>query len=264
MTETSLKGKSAIVTGSTSGIGLGVARALSAAGVKVMLNGFGDAVEISKLQQEITAATGVEVGYNAADVTSPDQVAAMVDATASSFGSVDILINNAGIQYVAPVEAFPLEKWDAVIGTNLSAAFYGIRSALPLMRKAGWGRIINIASVHGMIASAQKVAYVAAKHGVLGMTKVVALETAGQGITCNSICPGWVLTPLVQKQIDAIAQRDRIDNAAATAKLLGEKQPSKQFVLSEDIGAMVLFLCSPAANQVTGAAWTIDGGWVAT
>ncbi len=261
MTTSSLKDKSAIVTGSTSGIGLGIARALAGAGAHVMLNGFGDPVEISKLQQEITAGSGVEVGYNAADVTKPDQVAAMVDAASASFGGVDILVNNAGIQFVAPIDEFPLDKWDAVIATNLSSAFYGIRSALPLMRKKGWGRIINIASVHGLVASPKKSAYVAAKHGMIGVTKAVALETAGQGITCNAICPGWVLTPLVQKQIDAIAAADKIDNAAATIKLLSEKQPSKQFVKPEDIGNMVLFLCSDAAAQITGAALSIDGGW---
>lgn len=263
MTEATLKGKSAIVTGSTSGIGLGIARTLAAAGAHVMLNGFGDPIEISKIQQEIAASAGVEIGYNAADVTKPDQVAAMVDAANVSFGSVDILVNNAGIQFVSPIEEFPLEKWDAVIGTNLSSAYYGIRSALPLMRKKGWGRIINIASAHGLVASAHKVAYVAAKHGIVGMTKVVALETAGQGITCNAICPGWVLTPLVQKQIDAIAAEDKIDNAAATIKLLSEKQPSKQFVQPQDIGDLVLFLCSKAAAQITGAALSIDGGWTA-
>ena len=263
MTTSSLKDKSAIVTGSTSGIGLGIARALAGAGAHVMLNGFGDPVEISKLQQEITAGSGVEVGYNAADVTKPDQVAAMVDAASASFGGVDILVNNAGIQFVAPIDEFPLDKWDAVIATNLSSAFYGIRSALPLMRKKGWGRIINIASVHGLVASPKKSAYVAAKHGMIGVTKAVALETAGQGITCNAICPGWVLTPLVQKQIDAIAAADKTDNAVATVKLLSEKQPSKQFVKPEDIGTMVLFLCSDAAAQVTGAALSIDGGWSA-
>ena len=263
MTTSSLKDKSAIVTGSTSGIGLGIARALAGAGAHVMLNGFGDPAEISKLQQEITVGSGVEVGYNAADVTKPDQVAAMVDAAKASFGGVDILVNNAGIQFVAPIDEFPLDKWDAVIATNLSSAFYGIRSALPLMRKKGWGRIINIASVHGLVASPKKSAYVAAKHGMIGVTKAVALETAGQGITCNAICPGWVLTPLVQKQIDAIASADKIDNAAATIKLLSEKQPSKQFVKPEDIGNMVLFLCSDAAAQVTGAALSIDGGWSA-
>ena len=263
MTTSSLKDKSAIVTGSTSGIGLGIARALAGAGAHVMLNGFGDPVEISKLQQEITAGSGVEVGYNAADVTKPDQVAAMVDAASASFGGVDILVNNAGIQFVAPIDEFPLDKWDAVIATNLSSAFYGIRSALPLMRKKGWGRIINIASVHGLVASPKKSAYVAAKHGMIGVTKAVALETAGQGITCNAICPGWVLTPLVQKQIDAIAAADKTDNAVATVKLLSEKQPSKQFVKPEDIGNMVLFLCSDAAAQVTGAALSIDGGWSA-
>ncbi len=263
MTTSSLKGKAAIVTGSTSGIGLGIARILAGAGANVMLNGFGDPAEISKIQQEMTSASGVEVGYNAADVTKAEQVAAMIDATKASFGSVDILVNNAGIQFVAPVDEFPLAKWDAVIATNLSSVFYGMRSALPLMRQKGWGRIINIASAHGLVASAKKSAYVAAKHGVVGLTKVTALETSGQGITCNAICPGWVLTPLVQKQIDAIAAADKSDNAAATIKLLSEKQPSKQFVKPDDIGNMVLFLCSDAAAQITGASLSMDGGWTA-
>jgi len=258
-----LQGKAAIVTGSTSGIGLGIAKALAASGAHVMLNGFGDPTEICKLQQEITACSGIEVGYSAADVTKPDQVAAMVDKAQVAFGSVDILVNNAGMQFVAPVEEFPLDKWDAIIATNLSGAFYGIRSALPLMRKKGWGRIINISSVHGIVASVKKSAYVASKHGIIGLSKVVALETAGQGITSNAICPGWVLTPLVQKQIDAIGAADKTNNAAATIKLLGEKQPSNQFVNPEDIGNLVLFLCSDAAAQVTGASWSIDGGWSA-
>ncbi|MEJ0063830.1 MAG: 3-hydroxybutyrate dehydrogenase [Alphaproteobacteria bacterium] len=258
-----LKGKTAIVTGSTSGIGLGIAHLLAKSGANVMLNGFGDAAEIEKTRQSIEAEGNGKVAYNGADVTKADQVAAMVEAAKAAFGSVDILVNNAGIQFVAPVEEFPLEKWDAVIATNLSSAFYGIRSALPVMRKAGWGRIINIASAHGLVASAQKIAYVSAKHGIVGMTKVVALETAGQGITCNAICPGWVLTPLVQKQIDAIAAKENISVQAASDKLLGEKQPSKQFVKPEDIGGMVLYLCSASAEQITGAALSIDGGWTA-
>lgn len=263
MSDTNLKGKAAIVTGSTSGIGLGIAQILAKAGVNVMLNGFGDATAIEKERATLAAQAGVKVLYHAADVTKPDQVADMVETTYGSFGSVDILVNNAGIQYVAPVENFPLEKWDAVLATNLSAAFYAIAKAVPRMRSHGYGRIINIASVHGLVGSAHKAAYVAAKHGMVGLTKVTALETAGQGITCNAICPGWVLTPLVQKQIDAIAAEQKIDNAAATIKLLSEKQPSQQFVEPQDIGQMVLFLCSAAASQMTGAALTIDGGWTA-
>jgi len=263
MAEFSLKGKAAIVTGSTSGIGLGIAQTLAQAGVNVMINGFGDAAAIEKERAGLAERTGVKVAYNAADVTKAEEVAAMIDATYNAFGSVDILVNNAGIQYVAPVEQFPLDKWNAVIATNLSSAFFAITKAVPMMRHNGWGRIINIASAHGLVASAHKAAYVAAKHGIVGLTKVTALETAGQNITCNAICPGWVLTPLVQKQIDAIAAENKIDNSAATIKLLSEKQPSQQFVQPEDIGGLVLFLCSPAAAQITGTALPIDGGWTA-
>lgn len=255
-----LNGKSAIVTGSTSGIGLGIARSLARAGANVMVNGFGAAEEIEKICAELTAC-GVKVAYNSCDVTKPEQVAAMVAAAESALGSVDILVNNAGIQFVAPVEEFPLDKWEAILATNLSSAFYGIRAALPLMKAKGWGRVVNIASVHGLVASVNKAGYVAAKHGVVGLTKVIALETAGTGITCNAICPGWVLTPLVQKQIDAIAARDGLDNDAASTTLLSEKQPSRQFVTPENIGDLVLFLCSDAACQMTGAALTMDGGW---
>jgi 3-hydroxybutyrate dehydrogenase len=263
MAVTNLKGKAAIVTGSTSGIGLGIAETLAQAGVNVMLNGFGDAVAIEKIRADLAASAGVKVAYHGADVTKADQVSAMIDATYTAFGSVDILVNNAGIQYVAPIEQFPLEKWDAVIATNLSSAFFSIAKAVPMMRHNGWGRIINIASAHGLVASAHKAAYVAAKHGIVGLTKVTALETAGQGITCNAICPGWVLTPLVQKQIDAIAAENKLDNAAATIKLLSDKQPSQQFVQPSDIGDLVLFLCSSAAAQITGTALPIDGGWTA-
>jgi len=258
-----LKGKAAIVTGSTSGIGWGIAQALAAQGVHVMLNGFGDTAAIEKLRAELAASAGVKVAYHAADVTQADQVSAMVDAAYTTFGSVDILVNNAGIQYVSPIEKFPLDKWDAVIATNLSSAFFSTSKVVPMMRHNGWGRIINIASVHGLVASVNKSAYVAAKHGIIGLTKVTALETAGQGITCNAICPGWVLTPLVQKQIDAIAAEQDIDNTTATIKLLSEKQPSLQFVQPENIGALVLFLCSSAAAQMTGASLPIDGAWTA-
>ena len=257
-----LKGKSAIVTGSTSGIGWGIACELAKQGANIMLNGFTDAETVAKLKSEI-AALGVKVEYNGCDVTKPAEVDAMVDATHKAFGSVDIVVNNAGIQFVAPVEDFPLEKWDAVIGTNLSSAFYTIRRAVPLMKSKGWGRIINIASAHGLVASAGKVAYVAAKHGIVGMTKVVALENAGHGITCNAICPGWVLTPLVQKQIDAIAAQNNITNQQASDKLLSEKQPSKQFATPEEIGGLVVFLCTESARQITGSSLSIDGGWTA-
>lgn len=259
----SLKGKSAIVTGSTSGIGLGIAKALAGKGVNVMLNGFGDATDIETLRAEMTNAYGVKIGYHPADVTKSDQVASMVDAAQAAFGSVDILVNNAGIQFASPVEQFPVEKWDAVIATNLSSAFYAMRCVLPLMRGRGWGRIINIASVHGLVASVNKSAYIAAKHGLVGFTKAMGLEAAGSGVTCNAICPGWVLTALIQKQIDIIAERDKLTNDQATEKLLLEKQPSKQFVKPEQIGELVLFLCSDAASQITGSAQTIDGGWTA-
>ncbi len=257
-----LKGKAAIVTGSTSGIGRGIAHALAGQGVNIMLNGFADAATVDTVKGEITKF-GVKVEYNAADVTKPDQIAAMVDATVKAFGSCDVVVNNAGIQFVAPIDKFPLDKWDAVIATNLSSAFYSTRYVLPIMRGKKWGRIINIASAHGLVASEDKVAYVSAKHGIVGMTKVTALETAGSGITCNSICPGWVLTPLVQKQIDAMAAEDKLSEDQAKLKLLSEKQPSKQFVTPEQIGGLVVFLCSDAADQITGAHLSIDGGWTA-
>ena len=257
-----LKGKAAIITGSTSGIGLGVAHALAEQGADIMLNGFTDETTVAALKKQL-GALGVRVEFHPCDVTRPEQIDALVEATLKAFGSLDILVNNAGIQHVAPVDQFPLEKWDAVIATNLSSAFYGMRRAVPLMRGKGWGRIINTASTHGLVGSANKIAYVAAKHGVIGMTKVVALELAGSGVTCNAICPGWVLTPLVQKQIDSLAANRKLTNAQASEELLAEKQPSKQFVTPEQVGALAVFLCSPAAAQMTGAAYTIDGGWTA-
>ena len=257
-----LKGKSAVVTGSTSGIGLGIAHSLAKEGVNIMLNGFTDEATVAKLKAEISAM-GVKVEFSGADVGKIDQIETMIDETVRSFGSCDIVVNNAGIQFVSPIEEFPLDKWDAVMATNLFSVFYATRKALPIMRQKGWGRIINISSVHGIVASMNKIAYVAAKHGVIGMTKVTALETAGSGITCNAICPGWVLTPLVQAQIDAIAKRDGLTNEQASVKLLSEKQPSKQFAKPEDIGALTAFLCSDAANQISGASYTIDGGWTA-
>ena len=259
----SLSGKVAVVTGSTSGIGLGIARTLAAAGSHVMLNGFGEPALIDKLVGELRTQYKVKADYNAADMSKPAEVAAMVAQAARELGSVDILVNNAGIQHVAPVEDFPIEKWDAVIAINLSAAFHAIRAALPRMKAKNWGRIINIASTHGLVASTHKAAYVAAKHGILGLTKVVALETATTGITCNAICPGWVLTPLVQKQIDERAAREKISVEAAKIKLLGEKQPSLEFATPEQIGAAALFLCSPAAAQIRGVALPVDGGWTA-
>lgn len=262
MSDKILAGKAAIVTGSTSGIGHGIAKRLAAAGASIMLNGFADEATVNAAKAEI-AALGVKVEYNGADVTKPDQIEAMVKATVAAFGSADVLVNNAGIQHVDSIENFPLEKWDAVLATNLSSVFYGTKYILPGMRAKGWGRIINIASAHGLVASDNKSAYVAAKHGVVGLTKVTALETAGTGITCNAICPGWVLTPLVQKQIDAIAAKEGISNDAATKKLLEPKQPSMQFASPEEIGDMAVFLCSDGARQVTGSSFSIDGGWTA-
>jgi len=258
-----LKGKSAIVTGSTSGIGRGIAHALAKEGVNVMTNGFGDTPEtIATVKSEITAF-GVKADYNPADVSKPEQIDAMIDATVKSFGGLDIVVNNAGIQFVSPIESFPLEKWDAILATNLSSAFYTSRRAVPLMRNKGWGRIINIASAHGLVGSEDKSAYVAAKHGIVGLSKVIALETAKDGITCNAICPGWVLTPLVQKQIDDAAAKGGVSKDEEAKKFLAEKQPSMQFVTPEEIGGLVVFLCSDAAQQMTGSAYSIDGGWVA-
>ena len=258
-----LKAKTALVTGSTSGIGLGMARALAGAGANVLLNGFGDGAEIEKLRAGIESEFGVRVAYDNADMTRPDQIEKMITSAEQRFGGIDILVNNAGIQHVAPVDQFPTERWDAIIAINLSSAFHTIRCTLPAMKSRGWGRIVNIASVHGLVASVEKAAYVAAKHGIVGLTKVVALENARSGITCNAICPGWVLTPLVQKQIDARAAAQGISVEEAKVTLLSEKQPSVDFVTPEQIGELLLFLCSDAAQQVRGAAWTIDGGWTA-
>ena len=257
-----LKGKTALVTGSTSGIGLAIARALARQGANVMLNGFGEAALIERLKKDLGAG-GVRVEFHPADMTQPAQIAALVQETAARLGSLDILVNNAGIQHVAPIDEFPAERWDAVIAINLSSSFHTIKHALPLMKRAGWGRIVNIASAHGLVASAEKVAYVAAKHGLVGLTKVVALETARSRITCNAICPGWVLTPLVQKQIDARAAEKKIPPEEAKLALLVEKQPSLEFVTPEQIGELAVFLCSEAAAQIRGAAYSIDGGWTA-
>jgi len=258
-----LKDKNAIVTGSTSGIGLGIARSLAGAGANLMLNGFGDAAQIEALRAGLAKEFGVKVGYNGADMSKPEQIHAMVAAAVKELGSVDILVNNAGIQHTARVESFPPERWDAVIAINLSSAFHGIQAVLPGMQARNWGRIVNIASVHGLVASVEKSAYVAAKHGMLGLTKVVALENAKTGITCNAICPGWVLTPLVQKQIDDRAQREGITVNQAKADLLGEKQPSGEFATPEQMGALCVFLCSESAAQMRGVALPVDGGWVA-
>ena len=258
-----LKGKAAVVTGSTSGIGLGVATALAANGASVMLNGFGDAAVIEKLRKQLAADHHVVVGYSAADMSKPAEIEGMIAQATKELGSVDILVNNAGIQFTAPVHEFPPERWDAIIAINLSATFHAIRAVLPQMIQRNRGRIINIASTHGLVASVHKVAYVAAKHGVMGITKVVALETATTGVTCNAICPGWVLTPLVQKQIDDLAKTEKIDAQAAQAKLLGEKQPSLQFATPEQIADTAVFLCSDAAGQIRGIGLPVDGGWTA-
>jgi 3-hydroxybutyrate dehydrogenase len=254
-----LKGKTALVTGSTSGIGLGMARALARQGADIMLNGFGD-VEGPKAE---IAVLGVQVGYHGADMSKPAEIEDMMKAAAAQFGRVDILVNNAGIQHVAPVEDFPTDRWDAIIAINLTSAFHTSRLALPAMKKANWGRIINVASVHGLVASAQKSAYVAAKHGLVGLTKVTALETATTGVTCNAICPGWVLTPLVQKQVDARAAANGISNEEAKKQLLAEKEPSLQFTTPEELGELAVFFCSDAAKNVRGVAWNMDGGWAA-
>ncbi len=254
-----LKGKTALVTGSTSGIGLGIAKALAEQGANIMMNGFG---EKDAAMAEVKAF-GVEVDYHGADMSKPAEIEAMMQATEKRFGTVDILVNNAGIQHVANVEDFPVDRWDAIIAINLSSAFHTTRMALPGMKQRNWGRIINLASVHGLVASAQKSAYVAAKHGIVGLTKVTALETAQTGVTCNAICPGWVLTPLVQKQVDARAQKDQVNNEEAKKRLLSEKQPSGEFVTPEQLAALAVFFCSPAATQIRGVAWNMDGGWVA-
>jgi len=254
-----LKGKTALVTGSTSGIGFAIAKALAQQGAHIVLNGFGDA-EAPKSQIE---ALGVRAEYHGADMSKSDQIEDMMKFAAARFGRVDILVNNAGIQHVAKVEDFPPERWDAIIAINLTSAFHTTRLAIPAMREANWGRIVNVASAHGLVASAQKSAYVAAKHGIVGFTKSVALETATTGITSNAICPGWVLTQLVQKQIDDRAAREGISAAQAQNELLGEKQPSLQFTTVEQLGGLAVFLCSPAADQVRGVAWQMDGGWTA-
>ncbi len=254
-----LKGKTALVTGSTSGIGLGIAKALAEQGANIMMNGFGEK-DVAMAQVK---AFGVEVDYHGADMSKPAEIEAMMHAAEKRFGAIDILVNNAGIQHVANIEDFPVDRWDAIIAINLSSAFHTTRMAMPGMKQRNWGRIINLASVHGLVGSAQKSAYVAAKHGIVGLTKVIALETAQTGVTCNAICPGWVLTPLVQKQVDARAQKDQVNNEEAKKRLLSEKQPSGEFVTPEQLAALAVFFCSPAATQIRGVAWNMDGGWAA-
>lgn len=258
-----LKGKHALVTGSTSGIGLAMAKALAGQGANIMLNGFGDADEIEKIRQGIESDFGVKALYSGADLSKPDEIEDMMKMAASDFGGVDILVNNAGIQYTALVEDFPVEKWNAIIAINLSSAYHTTRLAVPHMKKQNWGRIINTASAHGLVASPQKAAYVAAKHGIVGLTKVVALETAETGITANAICPGWVRTELVEKQIKALAEKNDVSVEEAATELVSEKHPSKTYVTPEQIGQTAVFLCSPGADQMTGTTLSVDGGWTA-
>lgn len=255
--------KNAIVTGSTSGIGLGIAHALAAEGYNILFNGFGDKAEIDKLVADTAKKFNVKTDYSAADLSKPEQTAAMVAQAEKSFGSVDVLVNNAGVQHTATIVDFPAEKWEFILSLNLSAAFYAMKAALPGMQKNKRGRIINIASAHGLVASANKSAYVAAKHGIVGLTKVAALENAKLGITVNAICPGWVLTPLVQKQIDDNAAKKGCSVDQATEELLEAKEPSMQFSTPEQIGGLVVFLCSDAASNMTGTTLSHDGGWTA-
>jgi 3-hydroxybutyrate dehydrogenase len=254
-----LKGKTALVTGSTSGIGLGVAKSLAQSGANIVINGFGDA---DGARKEIESL-GVKTLYHDADMRDPQAIETMVKMIQAQWGQVDILVNNAGIQHVSPLEQFPVDKWNDVIAINLSSAFHTSRLVLPGMRERNWGRIINIASVHGLVASVEKSAYVASKHGLIGLTKVTALETATTGVTCNAICPGWVLTPLVQKQVDAKAAALGISQDEAKRQLLSEKEPSMQFTTPQELGQLAVFLCSSAGNNVRGVAWNMDGGWTA-
>jgi len=258
-----LKGKSAVITGSTSGIGLGIARVLAAQGVDVTINGFGDAGAIEAARSELERTYGVRARYSAADMTRPAEIASLIAEAEAAFGAVDILVNNAGIQHVAPVDAFPLDRWDAIIAVNLSSAFHTTRAVLPGMKRRGWGRIVNVASAHGLVASPYKSAYIAAKHGIVGFTKTVALEVARHGITCNAICPGYVLTPLVEKQIDDQARTHGLPREEVIERVMLERQPSKQFVKVEEVAALALFLCGEPAASITGAALSVDGGWVA-
>ena len=257
------KGKNAIVTGSTSGIGLGIAEAFAAAGMNVMLNGFGDAGEIERTRAGLEKTNGIKALYSGADMTEPDEIAAMVATAESELGSVDVVVNNAGIQHVEPIEDFPVEKWDAIIAINLSSAFHTTRLALAAMKRRGWGRIINVASAHGLVASPFKSAYVAAKHGMLGLTKTVALEAAEHGVTVNAICPGYVLTPLVEKQIPDTAKARGLTEEQVKRDVLLGAQPTKQFVTTEQLGTLAVFLCSDGAASITGTALPVDGGWTA-
>jgi 3-hydroxybutyrate dehydrogenase len=260
---TGVAGRSAVVTGSTSGIGLGIARALAAAGANVMLNGLGAATEVEATRAALAGATGVKVAYDGADMTKPTAIRALIERAERALGAVDILVNNAGIQYVAPVECFPEEKWDAILAVNLSAAFHAIKAALPGMKARGWGRIVTIASAHGLVASPFKAAYVAAKHGAIGLTKTVALEVAESGITANAICPGYVWTPLVERQIDDQAKSHGLPRDRVVREVLLAKQPNKRFATVEEIGALAVFLAGDGAASITGAALPVEGGWTA-
>ncbi|MBX3152144.1 3-hydroxybutyrate dehydrogenase [Candidatus Obscuribacterales bacterium] len=258
-----LDNKVAVVTGSTSGIGLGIARRLAANGCHIVLNGLADTAEVERVKTELAESSQRTIVYHGADMTKPQEIAELVEFAVNELGSVDILVNNAGIQHTASVEDFPVEKWDAVLAINLSSAFHTMRAALPHMKRNGFGRIVNIASVHGLVASAQKAAYVAAKHGLIGLTKVAALENAETGITVNAVCPGWVRTPLVEKQITDLAQRKGVSQEIAAEELLSAKQPSKRFVEVDELGDTVVFLASKAASNITGSSITVDGGWTA-
>jgi 3-hydroxybutyrate dehydrogenase len=258
-----LQGKTAIVTGSTSGIGLGIAEAFARGGANIVLNGFGEATQIEETRRELAHRTNAKIVYSPADMSKPKAIEQMVRQTVDTFGAVDIMVNNAGIQHVAPIEEFPDEKWDAILAINLSSAFHATKFVLPMMRQKGWGRVINVASAHALVASPYKAAYVAAKHGVLGLTKVTALETADDGITCNAICPGYVRTPLIEKQIDDTARAHGIDRDKVITDVLLNNQPNKRFVEVAELAALALFLCSDNGASVTGAALPMDGGWTA-
>ena len=258
----SLKGKTAIITGSTSGIGLGIAQGFAAQGINLVINGFGDAQDIEK-ERAALENMGIKAVYNAADMTKPDEITAMIEDTVKDFGSIDIIVNNAGIQNVAPVEEFPPEKWDAIIAINMSSSFHTVRTAIPYMKKQGWGRIINIASAHALVASPFKTAYVTAKHGLLGFTKTVALEVAQNNITCNAICPGYVLTPLVEKQIPDTAKARGMTVEQVKHDVLLAAQWTKKFVTVEQLAGTALFLCSDYADNITGTHISVDGGWTA-
>jgi 3-hydroxybutyrate dehydrogenase len=261
--EQSLKGRAALVSGSTSGIGLAIATGLAEAGADVMLNGFGEAVDIERIKEDLSSRSGARVLHHGADMSIPSDIADLIAHATDAFGGIDILVNNAGIQFVAPIEEFPPEKWDAIIAINLSAAFHTIRHALGGMKERGWGRIINISSTHGLVSSPFKSAYAAAKHGIIGLTKTVALETAEQGITVNAICPGYVLTPLVEKQIPDLARSRGLTEDQVKRDVMLHAQPIGKFVTVEEISALTVFLCSPGAVSITGAALTIDGGCTA-